>query len=172
VGGPFGKEAIMLRIAITIFLVAFFLCPTYQQEIKSKLFWDGDDWNKAINQAGISIKVGYLIGLYHGQIASSNNIYDALEQDYSWEKDTIARLMTDINRYSDLSLGGAKWADVILGIDKYYQDSANKRIPVFSIATLVSRELRGELSQAEATAALLQLRSFYSKPVIFRYRTK
>jgi hypothetical protein len=158
----------MYRLIVSIILATTFLYLSQEQEKQSKIFWDGNDWNTYKGEEGYSIKLGYLIGLYHGQIASANNIYDALEQDFFWKRDEIAQLITKITKYSDLSLGGAKWAKVIESVDNYYKDSANNKIPVFSLATLVSRKLMGELGPEEAALVLLQMRAFYIKPISYR----
>jgi hypothetical protein len=160
----------MHRLIVAFILTTILLCPSYEQEVQSKILWDGYDWEKYKGEVGDIIKVTYLIGLYHGQIENSNNIYDALAIEFSWKEPEIEQLMTYVAFGSGLSLGGAKWAEVIENVDHYYKDNANKKIPVCSLATFVSRKLRGELSPEKAAEELLRLRVFYSKPRSIRIK--
>lgn len=154
----------MKKLMIAFILAITFVSLSYGQGQQTKILWDGYDWEKLEGEAGKAVKLVYLIGLYHGQIETSNNIYDALEKDFSWGESEIEKLTAFVTFGSSLSLGGAKWNDVIENVDKYYKNAENKKIPVSSLATYVSRILRGELKKDKAEEELFRLREFYSKP--------
>jgi hypothetical protein len=153
----------MHKLILILILSSFLLYAAYAQEPQPKILWDGHEWDKYHGKEGHVIKVIYLIGLYHGQIENSNNIYAALELEFSWKESEIQRLMAYVSLGSTLSLGGVKWNDVIENVDKYYKDNKNKKIPVCSLATFVTRRLMGQLNAEEAAAELLRLRAFYSE---------
>jgi hypothetical protein len=126
------------------------------------LFIDGHNWEQMGDAATRWIaKVCYLKGLAEGSGAKLIAVYDGFSKEY---KGDYARAISKVdslisnNRY-DCDLSNTTLDQVMEGIDEIYKDYANKHIPVFAIATLVTQRITGKIKEEDIPQKLEELRS-------------
>jgi hypothetical protein len=140
-------------IAVGIILVGVFVAAQ-----EKKVFWDDDEWKGA----DISMKLGYLSGLEQGDIIGGRGIIIALREKYAWTDEKLNELIDSSLGNLDpdeLRWNGATKGQMRLGIDGFYKDYANKKIPVYALASLVCKRVRGEISEEGVGEELLRLRA-------------
>ena len=136
-------------------------------------FWDGYDWEEFSRdpERGPFMKVGYITGFVQGRKNGMWYLYGKLilpdgEEALSMsahvqENKKILAHMLNLILADDL-LAGVSYGQIIEGIDYFYKDYANKKIPVFHLAQLTCKRVKGQISQPDIEKELIKLRQTFS----------
>jgi len=133
-------------------LLIFSICLICQE----KLFRNAYDWEKY----DLKEKVFFLVGLNQGSFAEDFSYRQVLLLKYQWQKDKMEELITlKTKSYFFIDIGGANNEQIIAGIDELYKDYANKNIPIFAVATLVTKRITGKIKTEDVEKELSKLRT-------------
>ena len=155
-----------MKIKLYLFLLCFFLIAgiLWGQDYTTTILWPsyltGDEWEKY----PVRIKVGYIMGLLHGEILGMSNFLKTIEESNLFDEEKINLVWkvtvgnSSLNKYPKVSP-----YQMIVGLDTFYKDYANINIPVYKLLPLVCKRVRGEISQESIEKELQKLRSEISK---------
>jgi hypothetical protein len=123
---------------------------------------DGNDWLKYSE----GMKTGFIMGLSEGATATSNLAvgFIALITKGAEESQKLQSKLTDRFYKLKESIYGvnvyeAQRGQIISGVDELYKDYANLHIPIFAIATLVAKRIKGEINEENVGEYLKELRA-------------
>jgi len=124
-------------------------------------FMDGYDWQKFGNaEDAMIIKAFFLKGIAEGSMGTYMNIFETMKYDDTRYRELLNLMKSGIWH---IDVSGTTYSRLAEAVEDVYKDYANKRIPVFLIASLASRRLSGQISDQDYFNRLEKLRAFQWK---------
>jgi len=149
----------MKKPILTSILMVALICSGLIGQNGGSSALNGFNWielgNKDMNKA---LKGAYLRGVFEGANANLEMLMDAglLEINDEETNEKISKM--DLSPYY-VDLSASPLGQIVDGIDELYKDYANRHIPVFAIANLVNRRIRGKVSDLDFPKDLEKLRA-------------
>lgn len=142
-----------MKIRIVIGLLFFtLLSPVNSQKEDLKEDDNGYTWNY-FESSGKKLSKPYKIGIITGYIIACKVVHGVCELEEIEDKSYLCSLM----KVPTLKIG-----DWINGLDKFYSDYANKKIPIYFAFEYISQRVSG-ISEDSLTKFLESSRRIYSK---------
>ena len=121
---------------------------------------DGNNWLK-YNEG---MKLGFIMGLGDGTSATTNIILGLINiltkgGTKERERELVELYFKLQNSIYGVNVYKAQRGQIISGVDELYKDYANLHIPIFAMATLVAKRIRGEINKENVEEYLKELRA-------------
>lgn len=154
------KEGIMkkyLTIIIVLVLMVGGFATQGEDLDKTEDYYNGYFWAEASD----SLKLGYIIGLIEGAEKSINYLFVVLHVKKQISDEVFYNKSSE-DYEGPLEMLDVPYKQIIEGVDKYFSDFANKRIPIVDIMELVYEQITGKISDEGIKSRLQMLRTRYS----------
>jgi len=149
----------MKKTILTFILMVALICSGLIGQNGGSSALNGFNWielgNKDMNKG---LKGAYLRGVFEGANANLKMLMDAglIETNDEETNEKISKM--DLSPYY-VDLSASPLGQIVDGVDELYRDYANRHIPVFAIANLVNRRIRGKVSDLDFPKDLEKLRA-------------
>ena len=133
---PLGDMAQMTRRMAMHAVFVLAVLAALAQPLNAQDKRDGHYW-RAIPETE---KLDILLGLFDGMALSESLIHIVVRENYSVCTDVIESIMAQTAKYMD----NVTTAQLATGLDTFYEDAANRNIPIFWGAWVVARQVKGD----------------------------
>ena len=124
--------AAYLRVFMAALLVVTVLAGQLQAQDKR----DGHYWRTIPETEKLDI----ILGFFDGMALSESLIHIVVRENYSLCTDVIESIMSQTAKYMD----NLSTAQIATGLDTFYEDAANRNIPIFWGIWVVARQAKGD----------------------------
>lgn len=133
---PRSGIALVIRRMVLCSTFALVLLSALTQPLSAQDKRDGHYW-RAIPETE---KLDILLGLFDGMALSESLIHIVIRENYSVCTDVIESIMAQTAKYMD----NVTTAQLATGLDTFYEDAANRNIPIFWGTWVVARQVKGD----------------------------
>ena len=139
---------------IVLILIVLISGTALFAQSRSAAYLNGSDWQSSGNETFASgMKLGLLMGILEGTKVSETILFRILPNE------TASKIVNTLRSSPEFDLVGTPYAQILDGVDELYQDPANRRIPLFLIATLANRKIKGLADDQSIAETLQKLRA-------------
>lgn len=103
-----------------------------------------------------NFKFGYVMGVFHGFLHTAGYYTTIVSQSGLVKEQSIRDWIENL---TDILYFGSSPRDMIAGLNEFYKDDLNKKIPVHRLMTVVCKKVDGVLNPEEVDIELQKLRS-------------
>jgi hypothetical protein len=142
-----------MKRAIFNFLAMMAISGTVLFAQVRSVYLNGADWQSSGNEVFASgMKLGLLMGILEGTKVSEMILFRI------FPKEEALKILQTLRSAPEFDLTGTPYSQIVDSVDKLYDDPTNKRIPIFLIATLANRRIRGLVNDQAIEDTLQKLR--------------
>ncbi|MFP5220822.1 MAG: hypothetical protein ACLGSA_00895 [Acidobacteriota bacterium] len=133
---PLCGGALVFRRMVLCSTFVLVLMAALSQPLNAQDKRDGHYW-RAIPETE---KLDILLGLFDGMALSESLIHIVIRENYSVCTDVIESIMAQTAKYMD----NVTTAQLATGLDTFYEDAANRNIPIFWGTWVIARQIKGD----------------------------
>jgi hypothetical protein len=158
VKGKSAKENRMRNRWLVIIVCILLVDVGLLGQAKKPRFVDGNVWQGlGDSQEALKEKIAFINGLQQGSQAIA--FYMATRASKASKSISQSLYLAVYENIQDFDLTGTPYDQIVKGVGQLYKDDANKGIPVFAIANLANKRIRGLVTEEEVSEELSWLRS-------------
>jgi hypothetical protein len=151
--GNIGLKERSMRTTVFSFLALMAISGTALLAQPRSPYLNGSDWQSSGNETFASgMKLGLLQGILEGTKVSETILFRI------FPKEEALKILQTFRSAPEFDLTGTPYSQLVDGVDELYSDPTNRRIPIFLIATLANRKIKGMLNDQGVEETLQKLR--------------
>lgn len=121
---------------LRLFVAALLVMAVFASQLQAQEKRDGNYWRTIPETEKLDI----ILGFFDGMALSENLIHIVVRENYSLCTDVIESIMSQTDKYLD----NLTTAQIASGLDSFYEDPANRNIPIYWGIWVVARQDKGD----------------------------